>query len=195
MRYISEHDLDLFKNNGQIAYHFFNGVLDLGLGTINADLATPAEESLQLVYEKDLADATTSRIEMAGQGDLTDLPDGKRLFYESDILAFTTGEYTPTSGLWYEVVNGTVEYNGKRYHAGDKIKAIDTNNIADVASGQIAPTFPDTQGKPIDMRGEYWTKHLEHGDEPLDYPLHNVAGYEPRNSMTTSDEGWYGWIR
>ena len=194
MRYISRNDIDLFRNDGTIAYQFKYNYLDLGSGNIiDASLMTPDSLSLQLVYPTDLSGATTSRLEMAGQGTLY---GEERLFVESPILGFSSGTLAAVDGNWYEVIAGVVSYNNRQYRAGDVFKGIDTNNITDVSSGaEIAKTYAGDNEDVIDRRGQFWLKHLQHGDEPYDYPVRDAIGYEPRSSLTTTDANYYGWTR
>lgn len=194
MRYISRNDIDLFRNDGTIAYQFKYNYLDLGSGNIiDASLMTPDSLSLQLVYPTDLSGATTSRIEMAGQGTLY---GEERLFVESPILDLSSGTLAAINGNWYEVIAGVVSYNNRQYRAGDVFKGIDTNNITDVSSGaEIAKTYAGDNEDVIDRRGQFWLKHLQHGDEPYDYPVRDAIGYEPRSSLTTTDANYYGWTR
>jgi hypothetical protein len=194
MRYISRNDIDLFRNDGTIAYQFKYNYLDLGSGNIiDASLMTPDSLSLQLVYPTDLSGATTERIEMAGRGTLY---GEERLFVESPILDLSSGTIAAVDGTWYEVIAGIVSYNNKQYRAGDVFKGIDTNNITDVSSGaEIAKTYAGDNEDVIDRRGQFWLKHLQHGDEPYDYPVRDAIGYEPRSSLTTTDADYYGWTR
>ncbi len=194
MRYISKNDIDLFRNNGTIAYQFIYNYLDLGSGNvIDASLMTPDSLSLQLVYPTDLSGATTNRIEMAGQGELY---GDERLFVESPILDLSSGTLAAVDGNWYEVIAGVVSYNNRQYRAGDVFKGIDTNDIVDVSGGaEIALTYAGDNEDVIDRRGQFWLKHLQHGDEPYDYPVRDAIGYEPRSSLTTTDANYYGWTR
>lgn len=194
MRYISKNDIDLFRNNGTIAYQFKYNYLDLGSGNIiDASLMTPDSLSLQLVYPTDLRGATTNRLEMAGKGTLY---SEERLFVESPILDLSSGTLAAINGTWYEVIAGIVSYNNKQYRAGDVFKGIDTNNITDVSGGaEIAKTYAGDNEDVIDRRGQFWLKHLQHGDEPYDYPVRDAIGFEPRSSLTTTDADYYGWTR
>ena len=108
---------------------------------------------------------------------------------------------TPVTGAWYKVHNGTVTYNGKTYKAGSIFKAVSGGGDIEIPSGTTAIYSLELPVElrsvcAIDLNAEFKTKHLEHGDEPLEYFLWDQAsGYLPRNDLGTLEAGFIGGIR
>ena len=203
------------KNGGKIFYSFKNGVLTVGdpkthTGAGNfayyTQGATPADNMVEL-YADDLDGNAVSVIEMCGLGSLTgksytgatltNKEDGYRgYFFESPILTSTTDVVSAVVGITYEVLSGTVIYKGVTYTKGQTFVTAG-GTTATTGTGTFAVTFTADFGNLCDafLDCQFKIKHLMRGDEMEDYFLWTEAGgFDPKDSLTCTDPGYYGWV-
>lgn len=223
MRYISKyHDLALYRNDGSIAHKFHNGELIIGDTTTRngtdtttstagytVDAATKSDTSRQIqIVKPDLAgkvegEVGFNRYEGTGLGSLNKVDnDGDALaalvngylgtYFEAPELTNTA---TLVVGAWYEVLSGTVTYNSVVYSEGEKFKVV-TGVTSFTGSGVIALSLYPLVNQCTDMTAEHFKiKNLMNGDESTDYWNVTEGGFEPRNTLTSSDADFIGWMR
>lgn len=223
MRYISPyHRLTLYDNKGNAIYIFRNGELVIGdsttfngadLTSLDADYAMVDAHSVHgvttnLMFVKgELTTSDWTDIEKSGMGYLdggaiisetvTPIESGwqGRLFFPAPVY---DGTEAAIDGAWYKVISGKVAYKGVTYKAGKVFKGVDTTNITIVDAGTYSLELPPElrQGCTASLDEQFKIKHLEWGDEPLSYfNWDTPSGYEPRNSLLTSDAGFIGYSR
>jgi hypothetical protein len=209
MRYksLKGDNLVLYKNNGKIAYKFKNGVLTVGLnncrtGTGNYIVSAPQTESdnnLQRFFATDLAGATTQCLEMCGCGTLncvdlggsavTTFNIGKRgSFAEAPVIstgATTTSAY---GNIWYEVLSGTVTYNGVAYTKGQKFKTVAGTTTTSGTNATFALTTPPDMNN--FEKEAYAITQLALGDESTNYWLPADGGYTARQADSSTGRGY-----
>lgn len=224
MRYISQHsNLVLYKDNGEIAHSWdrstatgtairgteykfgTDGVLGLGTLTTNsgygnyidaASVSWDTDAKLAYIYDTDLSGATTTKVEMAGQGDLTDPTDGYRgIFFEAPTLQSDTA-VSSTSGVYYEVISGSVIYDSTTYNRGDQF-VTDGSETAVTGTGTFALAIPPMLAKKCDaFRTEHFKiKSLATGNESTsywDYSTGSWGGFNPNDSLTSTDSDYFG---
>lgn len=222
MRYISPYaNLKLYRKDGTIAHEFVNGVLIVGDQTTTNGTdttsgvsgyvvdafeysSTPETEIFQ-IYSTTLDGGTDNRWELAGQGSLNgvddngdaldNLEDGYRgFFFEAPKLSGADGA-SSTEGVWYEVLEGSVTYGGTEYTVGQFFET-DGDATTVTGDGYYALALPESLRNKCKCfcAEEFKIKHLQYGDEPLSYFFFG-EGFKPRNSMTTTDADFYGWVR
>lgn len=192
-------------NFGETAGHSITQTYDSG--TVGNNVVS--------LFESGLSGTANSPIrECWGQGSLdgtddagtalADLDDGYRgYFFPAPIInvsGTSTGNISGLSGIWYEVLLGKVSYSGVVYKKGDMFKADGGTTAATAypttSTAQIALALPPAlKNRAIyDRDGEFHNKNLGHGDEPFSY-YSFTSGYEPRDSDTTSDDDFFGYVR
>ena len=223
MRYISKyHELALYRNDGSIAHKFKYGELIIGDATTRngtdlttstagytVDAGTKSDTTRQIMIVKpDLAgkvegEVGFNRYEGTGLGSLNKVDnDGDALaalvngyagtYFEAPELVNTA---TLVVGAWYEVLRGTATYKGTTYSRGEKFKVV-SGTTSFTGSGTIALSLYPLVNPYTDMTAEHFKiKNLMNGDESTDYWNVTEGGFEPRNSMTSSVDDFYGWMR
>ena len=208
MRYISKHArLALYTTEGNIAHQFNQHVLIVGDPTTDVgagNFIDPATEywdkgKLMEVFPDDLAGTTTAKIEMMGQGDLSDpLGNAKGLrgyFFESPILTATTASVPAKKDIHYWVSKGTVTYAGITYSAGQVFKT-DGSTTATTGTGEFF-IIPPRNYMEVNEPGLFEEKHLQFHDEVRAAWLPEIeGGFIPRSEFTTTDIATgFGYIR
>lgn len=225
MRYISQHANHVIsRRNGKPLYKFGpSGVLVVGSATTNGtgneithtyDSTTVGNNPFSL-YESGLSGTSGQpAIEIYGQGSLdgqdadgnalNDLFDGYRGYFFPapiiDVSGTSSDNISGLSGIWYEVLLGKVSYSGVVYKKGDLIKAdggtTDATAYPTTSTAKIALAIPPAlkSYKKYDRDGEFHNKNLGYGDEPYSY-YNFTSGYEPRNSVTNTDDDYLGYFR
>lgn len=159
MRYISKYtDMRLYKENGAIAYEWDNGVFTIGDPTTNATPGTDAIDpnlaatdgtALQTLYP-----AAGTAIGKVGLG---------QIFFEAPPLTNATAL---SANTYYEVVEGTVTYEGASLARGTRFKT--TATTAFTGSGKVALALAPEhfQLDELNERAESFRKNnLAYGDE------------------------------
>jgi hypothetical protein len=212
MRYISHiSNYMIQKNNGDLCYVFGpDGVLLVGSATtasgagnyIDAS-ANPGDTSLEinLPYATDLDGNAVTRLEMAGLGtltkvtktsaSLTNFVDGYRLFFEAPILSSGA---TPVAGAYYKVLSGTVTYNSVAYAQNEEFVGVDQAGNTS-GTGTCALCIPPELKNVCDpWRTEHFKiKTLKDGTESNEYWNWDTSGFNPMDSLTTSDADFYAF--
>lgn len=138
MRYITPHEnLSLKRNNGETAYQFNYGLLDLGSGVeIDAIPGTDTDQWLQFIApahdDSTYPNPTAAQgREQSGMGDLTAVTDlaeykYKRLYFEAPLISTGATTVSGDLGVYYKVWTGSVTYAGVTYKTGEVFKSDDT---------------------------------------------------------------------
>jgi hypothetical protein len=125
-----------------------------------------------------------------------------RLFFQAPLLTATVA--APIAGSWYQVLSGSVTYNGVVYTAGSprrsyfKITAATAITIAvDTQATFSLALPPEMRNTPCENLDEQFRiKHLLYGDEPAAYFTYDTpSGFEPRNSLISVDNNFIGYSR
>ena len=216
MRYISHiSNYMITKNNGDLCYVFGpDGVLVVGSLTTSTGAGNyidtaenPSDTSLEinLPYATDLDGNAVTRLEMAGLGTLNKVTKtggalstfeaGYRNFFEAPVLSGTG--VAVVNGAYYVVLSGTVLYNGVTYTKGEEFLVITDQSTAGNSLGTFAICIPPCLKRACDpFRTEHFKiKVLEKGDESNDYWNYDASGFNPMDSLTTTDADFYGWER
>lgn len=162
MRYVSQYQsLELIAVDGTVLHRFKNGVLvvgDAALNTTGNKIPVTFSGTDSQKYTNLYSTASTD-IEKVGLG---------KLFWEAPPIASPATNTVDDSGVWYQVLTGTVTYNGTTYKAGDLFFTEATFNDT-TGTGTFALDVPhDYKLSPVEhnQRSEYYkTTQLAIGDE------------------------------
>lgn len=217
MRYITQHaNLALYQYNGKVPYRFGpDGVLvvgslttDAGAGNyIDADLKSDIGDQLQRVPGRlDHDGAALICIDMCGLGSLNSVgSDGTALatlvegyngfFFKAPVLS--NGTAVPAvAGIYYKVLTGSITYNSVVYVQNEEFATNGSATSTSGTTGTFALTIPPALKNEItDWVDEAFAqKHLLKGNEPYDYYTQDSDGYVGRDSLTSTDADYYGWM-
>jgi hypothetical protein len=223
MRYISQiSNLVLLTNGGDIGrddsskkkYSFGQhgeliiGSLTTASGTgnyIDAGTLSDPSDQLMLVYPTDLDGNAVTRLEMAGLGTLdgvtktsgsvSPLNAGHRLFFEAPNISGGTA-VSGTAGVWYKVLTGAVTYASVVYVAGESFETDGSNTETSgtaVFRLSIPPELKKTCENPEAVAGLFAYKHLQTGREGTKYWNYG-HGIVPKDSTTSNDPDYFGWV-
>lgn len=199
MRYISPYTrLAIYDYKGRIRHQFEQNELVVGLPTdtstgINAATQSPYEDTLMRVYDNGIT-TTNELLEKVGLGYLDGPNREYRLFYEAPWL--TTAPTAKQRTSWWQVVDGTVSYQGKNYLAGRVVELASGDTLTLLTGAIIAELIPPylTEVCPYDPTPEFKRNVLLEGDETNDYFLWD-GGFAPRNSLDPDSRDYVGWFR
>lgn len=226
MRYISQfNDLVLYRNNGEIAHKFKNGVLVCGDSTTRngTNLTTDAlpytvdyyayssateteiMQTLESVIATRESEADWVRIEKIGLGylrklgydnttALASLADGWRgIFFEAPVITPGATTIPAVANIRYEVLSGSVVYDGVTYTVGDIILS-DGSTTTTSGTGTFALAIPTALKNTVDqMEAEAFAQaHLLKPTDAIGYWNKINGGYTASSSMTTTDFNFIG---
>lgn len=175
--------------------------------------ATYPEREVQLVKTdlagKSLGDGGFNRVQAIGLGSLIGLnydlttplaaPALMRgyqgTFFEAPEISGTTNGIAE---CWYEVLSGTVLYNGVTYMVGDSFKVVTGILSIDGMTGTgtyALSVHPLVKKCACFTAEEFKIQHLEVGDESSSYWRGEEGGFQPRNSLQSIAEDFMGWRR
>lgn len=202
------------RNNGELVYVFGpDGVLLVGSPTTASgagnyiDAATHAGDTsldINLPYPTDLDGNTVTRLEMAGLGTLTlvtktsaslaSLALGYRIFFEAPVLAYNAG-VPATAGIYYKVLSGAVTYNGTTYTQNQEFVTTGGVTTTSGTAGTFALCIPPAlKNECSPFRTEQFKiKVLKDGTESNSYWLYDASGFNPMDSLVTTDPDFYGF--
>lgn len=205
----------IFTNQGKIKAKFYHGKYIIGSLTtatgagnyIDGAVQSDTSLNVQRIYTTDLDGNTASCIEMCGQGTLngitaagntlTTLEEGFRgWFFPCPRLTGTTNSVPAKAGIVYEVVDGTVTYDGTTYSAGEQFTT-DGSTTATTGSGHFELVIPDDLENRYNgfLTEAFRITHLGQPDEMSGYYTYGQYGYDPVNSETCTDADYIGWTR
>lgn len=199
MRYISPFArLKLYRKNGDLAYSFEQHELVIGLPTSTSDVIVPLQSpdtlSLMTVYDTPLSGSGDPNLELCGLGYLNWVNSGWRNFYESP---WTQSVNAVTLDTYWLVNAGVVNYNNKDYYPGDVIKLASGDSLSLSGSTYVSqwffPGMITEEG--IDRSAVFRMKNLYVGDESPNYWTWANGGYQPTNSLVSTDPNFFGWVR
>jgi hypothetical protein len=209
MKYKSQHsNLVLYAPNGNAVYKFKQGSLTVGTATGTTGTNIIDYTSIMSLYATDLLGATTHAIEMAGQGTLNGLDDDGTAvtplskgyrggFFKTPPIA--AGQSVPAvASIYYIVTSGIVTYNGVAYYPGDIFV---TNGTETTTSATSAGYFELTIPPALDHECEafrscqFEINTLQRGDESSAYWNWDDSGFEPQDSLYTTNADWVGYVR
>ena len=209
MRYITPHGtLALYDKAGRMQYRFSPyGVLTVGTPACNNNAADRIDASvktddsmLMRNFPTDLSGDKISCIEMVGLGCLSCAEYGYRgLFFEAppiDIDGNTPNDYGLESGWWVQVLRGAITYMGVTYRPYQVFQIVDVGSDF-VGVGVLAMALPPSLLGRCDpsLSEHFKIKHLKDGSESRNYYLHDRSGFEPRNSLVSTDDNYIGWTK
>lgn len=204
MRYISPFArLKLYKQNGDLAYSFEQHELVINSVTstatadiIDATTKTPIEETLMRVYDQPITPGgPTELLELCGLGYLNNNNANWRLFYESPWVQAVTAL---TYDSYWLVNQGQVTYNNKTYYPGDIIQLASGDSLTLSGSNYISQWFFKGMLKEddtVDRSALFRQNNLLVGDESPNYWTWSGGGYQPTNSLVSTDPNFFGWVR
>jgi len=208
MRYIAIADnLVLYQKNGEAKYRFYNGELIIGDPTLNTlaadkmDFQDADDKALAHVYKTDLAGATTAVSEMMGLGgiDVTGTYEVSRgLFFEAPPIGIGATTVEAVANICYTVLKGNVTYAGTTYYPNEQFFSDGTITTTTGTDGVFALALRHQGLNDKVLRNHHFMdKLLLDGDEPANYQIMSLGGFEPRNSISTVDIGdsGYGWYK
>lgn len=166
MRYISEaKSLRLIRNNGEIAYSFFNGVLIVGTPTGTGpteiiDAAANADPALSLQHPFPNG---ANDLERAGLN---------TTFFAAPPIS--PGATTVTADIRYEVISGTVVYDGTTYRTGQVFVGTAVTDTSTTDGGLFALALPTPYFDPGETdgnRAEFFRIAILGSGDEMDYDL------------------------
>lgn len=162
MRYISQYQsLELIAVDGTVLHRFKNGSLIIGDPTLDT-----AGNAIPVTFTGTDSQKYTN-LYSAGATDLEKIGLGN-IFFEAPPIASPATNTIDDTGVWYQVLTGTVIYNGVTYKAGELFLSVDTFDDS-TGTGTFALDVPHQfKLSPVEhnQRSEYYkTTQLAIGDE------------------------------
>jgi hypothetical protein len=209
MKYKSQHsNLVLYAPDGDAVYKFKQGSLQVGTATGTTGTNIIDYATIMSQYATDLLGATTHAIEMAGQGTLNGLDDDgtavtplakgyRGCFFKTPPIANGTA-IPAVAGIYYRVLSGTCTYNGVAYYPGDIFVTDGSITATSATSGgyfelEIPPAL-DHQCEAF-RSCQFEINTLQRGDESSAYWNWDSSGFEPQDSLYTTNADWVGYVR
>lgn len=216
-RYISPSESNiLFNRDGTVRHQFVRGQLIIGDPATDVGAANHIDAALDstdvggsIVWpnDTDLAGGVIWCEERAGMGALDLAAQSGTLTYLEDglgqgghtasffkALTKTGGDAVVADlGIEYLVLTGSVTFDSVAYTAGQVFKS-DGSTTTTSGTGTFRLQIPEALRQAYDenLDAEFALKHLNTGDEAVDYFKWSDGGYDPYDSTVTSDADFYG---
>jgi hypothetical protein len=140
---------------------------------------------------------TLNKLQVDGATSCTDLQDGwslSRTFFEAP--AITPGATTVVVGAYYEVIKGTVVYNGVTYKKGKIFLGVTGQTTTSTTDGGLfaLSVYPLLNNKDTFLDEEFKIKLLQTGNESTGYWEPDIDGaFVPRNGLSTGINTGFGY--